>query len=236
MAAADARVTALVKKEIARTSENKLIGWRVEDDTQHNSPIGAADCYPLLQTISQGVTSQSRLGDKIKPKSLKVKGVLSYQPDTCSTSQNIYARIVILAQKNIKTGSAVAGGGVDAGHLLRPGLVGAPETSFDGTTEALTYPVNRDLFRVYMDKIVKLTPSLVTGGGREAMPLYSTRWAYNFKSLPAGLSWDAGNGDWANNFAPFLAVGYAFSDGSAADILTTRLIHNVTSILEFEDA
>jgi len=229
-------VTAIVKKTLARNIENKMIGWAVERDVQHNSPIGAADCYPVVQQISQGVTAQSRQGDRLKPKSLRVKGLVSLQPDTCTTAQNLYVRILILAQKNIKTGAAVAGGGVDAARLLRPGLVATPETAFDGSTEALAYPVNRDLFRVYYDKVIKLAPSVVTGGGREAMPLYSARWAYNFKKLPAGFSYDAGNGDWTNNFAPFMAVGYCYSDGSAGDTLTTRLISNTTAFFEYEDA
>lgn len=229
-------VTKIVKAQIAREAENKQIGWAVELDTQHNSAISSADCYPLVQQISQGITAQSRVGDRLKPKSLKVRGVLSFNADDCNISQNIYARVVILAQKNIKVGSAVSGGGVDANRLLKPSLVGTPETQFAGNTMDLNTPINTELFRVYMDKTIKFAVSVVTGGGREAMPLYSARWSKTFKQLPASFTYDQGNGDWANNFAPFVAVGYAYSDGTAPDTVTTKLIHNVLSVLDYEDA
>lgn len=225
-----------VKRAIARDTENKQIGWAVELDTQHNSGITSADCYPLVQQISQGTTAQSRLGDRVKPKSLKVRGVLSFNPDDCTTSQNIYARVVILAQKNIKVGSSVAGGGVDANRLLKPSLVATPESQFAGNTMDLNTPINTELFRVYMDKTIKLTTSVVSGGGREAMPLYSARWSKIIKQLPASFTYDMGNGDWANNFAPFVAVGYAYSDSTAPDTITTKLVHNVLSVLDYEDA
>lgn len=227
---------AVMRRMISKDAENKHIGWNVENNVQHNSAIGSADCEPLVQEIAQGLTSQSRVGDRVKPKSLKVSGVVSFNPDDCTTSQNIYARVVIVAQKNIKVGSQVTGGGVDAAHLLRPGLLATPEKAFQGNTIDLNYPINKDLFRVYYDRTFLLSSGVVTGGSVETQPLYSKRWSYRFKQLPASLTYDAGNGNWANNFAPFVAIGYAFSDGSSPDTITTRLISNTYSLLEFEDA
>jgi len=115
-------------------------------------------------------------------------------------------------------------------------LVATPEIPFSGNTMDLNTPINTELFRVYMDKTVKLTASLVTGGGREAMPLYSARWSKLIKTMPTSFTYDAGNGDWANNFAPFLAIGYAYSDGSTPDTVTTKLVSNVLSVLDYEDS
>jgi len=226
---------------IAKDAENKVVGHQVENSVSHNSPIGPADCAFIVPEIdpidaSAGSTAQQRMGDRIKPKSLKVKGVLSWAPDDCNTLQNIYARVMILSQKDIKVGTTIAAGGVDTSHLLRPALPGADQTAFKGDTADLNYSVNSDKFKVFMDKTIKLTCSNVGLGGREAMPLYSARWSYTFKSLPSNFSFDAGNGDWVNNFAPFLAIGYAYSDGTAPDTITTKLVSNVYSKLEFEDS
>jgi len=214
-----------------------MVGFQLENSVQHNSAIGAADCRPCFGTISQGVTSLTRLGDKITPKSLRLRGTVSFMPDTCTTSQNIYVRIIIASQKNIKVGSSITGG-VDTNHLLRPNFtgVGQDQIAFAGNTRELDYPINKDLYRVYMDKTIKLTSSVVTGGGVEQMPMYSARYSYKFKSLPSSLTFDAANGDWANNFAPFIAVGYAYSDGTGPDVLQTRVVSNIASFLEFEDA
>lgn len=229
-------VTKIVKSVISRNTENQVIAWNLDACTQHNSPIGPADCVPVVQQITQGPTAQQRKGDRIKPKSLVVRGTIAFGNEDLNTAQDIYVRVVILAQKNIKVGSAIAGAGVDTAHLLRPGLVGADQLPFSGNTIDLNYPINRDLFRVYMDKVIKLTSMNVVAGAREANMGYSRRWSYRFKSLPANLTYDDGNGDWANNFAPFMAIGYAFSDCTAPDTVTTRLVSNVTSMLEYEDA
>jgi len=229
-----AQVLTEVRRMIARQSENKMIGWNVEANVQHNSAIGAADCEPLVQQISAGTSAQQRIGDRVKPKSLKVHGVVSFNADDCTTSQNIYCRVVILAQKNIKVGSDVLGGSVDTARLLRPALAGGDQTAFSGTTMDLNYPINKDLFHVYMDKVVrfKQTKSLT----QDAWVDNSHRWSYTFKSLPSSFTFDEGNGNWPNNFAPFIAVGYAYSDGTAPDTTSTRLKTNIYSALTFEDA
>lgn len=229
-------VKRMVKREVAKNLENQLISWDVEPNVAHNSPIGPADCKPIVQEIAPGDTAQQRKGDRLKPKSLTVRGVVSFDNGDLNTSQDVYVRVVIASQKNIKVGSAVAGGGVDTDHLLRPGTVGADQIAFTGQTMDLNYPINKDLFRVYYDKTFKLTSMNVTAGSCEANGGYSRRWSYRFKQLPASFTYDDGNGNWANNFAPFLAIGYAFSDGTGPDTVTTRIRSHVNARLEYEDA
>lgn len=230
-------VTAVVKSVIARNQENKMIGWLTELNTPHNTAIGPADCVPLIQQIAPGVSAQQRVGDRIKPRSLRLRGIVSYTPDTCNTTQNLYVRIIIASQKNIKTGADVFAGSVDTAHLLRPGYLGADQTAFTGLTHNLYEPINRDLFRVYLDKVIKLAPSLTTGGGREQQPLYLARYSFRMKQMPANLTYDDGNGNWPNNFAPFITMGYAFSDGTGPDLATfTRIVNNCSAFLEYEDA
>lgn len=235
----------MVRRMLARNLENKQVGWQVESNVQHNSAISGADCEPIVGQIvpidsATGNTSTQRQGDRISPKSLVVKGVLSYQPDTCTTSQPVYARIVIASQKSIKVGSQVLASAIDANRLLRPGLAGTgnDQVQFTGATMDLNYPINKDLFHVYMDKIVRLNTGIPSSGGYgdSPFPNYCTRWSYKFKKMPTALTFDEGNGDWPNNFAPFVAIGYAFSDGTAPDVVTTKLISNVFSVMQFEDA
>lgn len=227
---------------IDRNTEEKIAGSLVELDVPHNSPIGAADCEPLIREIrpldtAAGNTSCQRVGDKIKPKSLTVKGVLSINPDQGTDSRgDLYARVIIATQKDIKVGSRVDTGAVDAGSLLRPGFdgVGVDQVAFTGLTQDLNSPINRNKFHVYYDKVFKF--SLTRALGSDAWTNYSHRWSYTFKKLPATLTFDEGNGNWVNNFAPFVAIGYAYSDGSAPDTVQTKLISNTYAQLTFEDA
>ena len=136
-----------------------------------------------------------------------MKGVLSLNQLALTRQGDLYARILILAQKDVKVGSSVLGGSVDTGTLLKAGFGSTGDTvPFDGTSMALNYPINTDKFRVYMDKIVKFT--LCEESAVEGVPRYSARWSYTFSKdkMPASLTFDTSNGDWCNNFAPFLAI------------------------------
>lgn len=222
----------LVKTLIDKGSENKEKGWIVEQ-TSHNSAITTADCYSIVQNIPEGTTGETRLGDRIKPKSLVVKGVVSldplFQPDT----KPMYVRVIIATQKDIKlAGSTV--GAVDTDHLLRSANAPASEVPFDGTRMALNYPVNNNKFRVYMDKTFLICPTASASG----FPLTNSQFRFqkSFKQLPASLTYDAGSGDYNNNFAPFIAVGYAYANGSAPDTTSTRINTSIHSILTFEDS
>jgi len=217
-----------------------MIGNLVEDEVLHNSPIGAADCEPLVPEIppidaSTGSTARQRIGDKITPKLLKVKGVVSLNLTSPPTGRSdIYARIIIATQKDVKTGSAILGGGISTNVLLRPGYGGsANEVPFAGNLPELMYDINKDKYRVYMDKVVKLTQ--YQEGAVEQDGRYSARYSYTFKQLPSTLTFDEENGNWPNNFAPFIAVGYCYSDGTAPDTVATKLVHTCYSQLQFED-
>lgn len=233
----------IVKRMLDKRLENKAIGNVVEDNVSHNSGIGAGDCEPIIAPIAQldtttGFSSATqRVGDKITPKSLRVKGVVSLDPTLQDTTQPFYVRILVLAQKDIKVGSQVLGGAVNASALLRPmfnTLAGNDQIPFSGTAQNLLQPVNTDLFRVYYDRVHKICG---TGdGGIEQNAARAFMWSYKFKQLPASLTFDEGNGDYPNNFAPFVAIGYAYADGTAPDVATTRLVSNVYSMLTFEDA
>lgn len=237
-----AGVLAVVRRMIDRNTEEKMAGSLVELNVDHNSPIGSADCQPIVREIrpvdtAAGNTSCQRIGDRIKPKSLKVSGVLSINPEQGTAQQgDIYARVIIASQKDIKVGQVVDGGGVDVGSLLRPALdgVGQDQVAFTGLTQDLLHPINLNKFKVYYDKTFKF--SMTKTLSQDTWDNYSKRWSYTFKELPASFTFDEGNGNWVNNFAPFVAIGYAYSDGTAPDTLQTKLISNTYSILKFEDA
>lgn len=228
-----AGVMSVVKRALARASENKWVGKRMEVATGHNSAIGAGDAIAICPEISQGTSAQERVGDRVTPKYLSVRGVVSLvrqQPD----AKQLYVRVMCLAQKNIKVGSSVTGV-IDAAHLLRPGIPGGDQIQYTGTTSNITDPVNKDLFRVYYDRTFKLSPAsdqTLTGDLLQS----SFKWAYKFKQLPSSLTFDDGNGDYPNNFAPFYVIGYAYADGTNPDVGTLRIVSTTSSYLGFEDS
>jgi len=232
-----AQTLALVKRMISKDTENKSVGFVVEDAVLHNSAISSADCQPVIGQIPQGTDQFNRIGDRIKPQNLVVRGTLALNGSSITggyTQVPLRVRVMILAQKDIKVGAQVLTGSVDTAHLLEPNIAVANETDYSGATINALYPVNKDLFRVYYDKTVTLCGP--EPGSVEAVNRFTASWSYRFKQLPAALTFDNGNGDWVNNFSPFVAIGYSFPDGSSPDSLTRRLVSTCFARLEYEDA
>lgn len=228
-----AQMTTIAKRVTARAIPNKVVGFVVENQTLHNSALLGPDMYPIVQQIATGVNQWEREGSRIKPKSLVVRGVLTQKPDYPDT-QALYVRIVIAQQKTVKTVANY--NDLDPQHLLKANIGPGPqELPFSGNHIELNYPINRDLFRVYMDKIVLLTPTESAPAG-DPRTGSTKRWSYRFKQLPSTLTFDQGGGDFVNNFAPFCAIGYAYANGTAPDVVNTRVLHSVFSQLTFEDA
>jgi len=220
-----------MKRMLHRNVENKEIGFRVENGVAHNSAISNADLRPIVPQIAAGTDGSTRIGDRIKPLSLTVRGIVSMyeNPDT----KPLYVRVMILSQKDVKVGSKI-GTDTDPAHLLRPAFPGTGEVPFIGNRAELNYPVNDNKFKVHYDKQFLLTPTAVAAG----VPAIGSqfKFAKTLKTLPSNLTYDEGNGDWANNFAPFFAIGYAYADGTAPDVTTLRISTEVYSRLTFEDA
>jgi len=228
-----AAVTKIVKTQIARQTENKVVGYNVENGTVHNGPISDADVVPVLGSIIEGTGSLQRIGDRVKPKRLTVRGVIGLNPDYNPNNKPMIVTVYILACKDKKTNALVTAG-AGLADLLKPNINGTEQVPFDGTTIRQTYPVNTEKFRVYYQKKFRIAPGSLGAGTREYDFI---RWGYTFKQskMPASLTFDEGTGDDANNFAPFLVMGWSYTDGSAPDV-QPRLISHCSSELTFEDA
>lgn len=217
---------------IGKDAENKERGFILEQDVVHNAPITDADVVPIVGSIPEGTGSNERLGDRIKPKSLMVRGIISTNPEYNPNNKPLLVSIYILGCKDKKT-NALVQAGAGMADLLKPNIGGTEQVPFDGSTQRSCYPVNDGKFRVYHQEHRLLAPGSVAAGTREFECL---RWQYYFKDLPASLTYDEGAGDDANNFAPFLVIGYSYADGTVGETLNTRIISNCFAQLKYEDA
>lgn len=220
-----------MKRMIHQNQENKEVGWRIQANVAHNSGITNADLVPIVPEIAPGTDGSTRIGDKVKPLRLTVKGIVSV--DENPDIRPYYVRILMLSQKDVKVGAKV-GTDTDPAHLLRTAIPGASEIAFSGNREELDYYVNDNKFKVYYDKQFLVTPSTVASGQPQKGSQF--KFSKTFKSLPTHFTFDEGNGNWVNNFAPFFAIGYAYADGGAPDTVTTRINCEAYARLTYEDA
>lgn len=227
-------VKKIVDKVLDRKIEDKKVIFSIENAVNHNSAIGSGDIRPILQQIGQSLTGAGRVGDRIRPKYLRVRGMVSLS-NTYGGTQVVPIRVRIIAfkQNDIKVGSASTS--VDTSSLLRAVGGGGTAQAFSGNVQDLLLPVFDDKFSVLFDRQVTLTPAL--RGGPSSEPWTGHHYAYSFRvKCPAQLKYDVATGDWANNFAPFMAVGYAYPSGSSPDVLNLLITHTATSELTYEDA
>lgn len=233
-------VNQIVKRQIARKSENKMRGKLLEDAVLHNSAMGLGDVKSILPTISTGTLSYQRIGDKITPKGLTVKGVLSMSGET-PNNKPILVRVLIMAMKSLRATKDIDAGLVQTQNFLRPNIQPAAndQVPYQGLTQNILQPINTELYRVYYDRTFLLAPSVNPDAGTDGVeqnPAIVRRWGYRFRKLPTGLTFDELSQDFPNNFAPFFCIGYAFADGTQPDQVQTRLVSSTQSYLTYEDA
>lgn len=228
----------LVRRIANRGIEVKHVGTNTVNADFNSTISAAAECYPLMPTVSEGTDGHNRIGDKVKPKYLLVKGKLHYS----SSVQGTYlppstVRIMILTQKNVKTRAQV--GTVDTDHLLKDNIGTDVGRAYTGSSFDNLAPINKDLFHVYMDRKVKMRAQIEKQLGDNNTVLgYATQRTYTFTKkikCPASLTFDDGNGDTPNNFCPFICLGGVNDDSSTPWTLTTPYHLTVQSELYFVD-
>lgn len=229
-------VRAIAKATLSRQMEDKHAVWNVIS-TNHNSSIGTNDCTFPLQPISQGVDSDQRIGDRIRPKWFKISGTVAIDTEFINGEpapvsfplDPLEVRVMCLTQKDVKCG---ASGPIqlDPAHLLRKG----GGVAYTGGLYDNQMPVNTDKFKVLFDRKIRLVPQ--QGLNQNAvLPQQYKDFSFKIK-CPAVFSFDAGNQNWVNNFAPFVCLGYNYPSGRGADVQGAPVKLSYTSHLIFEDA
>lgn len=234
----------MVKTAIHKEIENKRVG-SVGVDATFNSGIAGNEAYSLLPPIAPAVSGASngntRIGDKVRPRTLIVRGTVQWDHTFASANYcpPATARLLILTQKNIKVGTGSTIPNFDASHLLKDNIGTDVARQYNGGAFDNLAPINTQLFKVYMDKKVKLLPYLNTPQAATQLMAAGTTRTYSFVKkikCPASLTFDDGNGNFANNFAPFFCFGAVCDDGTPAYTLQTPWRVRVSSILDYEDA
>lgn len=238
-------VRAIAKAVVKRETEDKFVS--TEGAVLFNSRISSAsECYPVIPQIPSGTQDFQRIGDKVRGKYLYVKGYVQLDQNYLNQASGtayippFTARLMILSQKNIKVGSDVSSR-ADVAHLLKDNVGTGTARPYNGGILDNLAPVNKDLFKVHMDKKFRfswvqrgdLSMSGDTGFGigQERTKYFTCR-----IKLPATMTFDDGNADWPNNIAPFLCFGAVNDDGTSAYTVGTPFRVGWLSTAYFEDA
>lgn len=244
-----AQTLALVRKLIDRKTEDKFISWENAPGvgwTTTGRTIGSVgSVIPLIREIQEGPASYQRLGDKVRPKYLIVRGFIAIDK-VVPVETAVRVRLLVVSSKSDKNSNPVVAAALPLGALLNDNLAAAAPTvahNFRGTPADDCSPVNTEQFISHSDKHYDLVlagknmgpPTLATG----AMSVY--RYFKIKVKCPAALNFTDPNGDYPTNFAPQLLMGYSYPESWGypvldPDPLAGQVRIYARSTLYFEDA
>lgn len=198
----------------------------------------------ILPTLAKGTNDNERIGEKVRALRLNVRGYLKFDYNTSAAApaSSVGVRMMVVSVKGRDSYDMATINGNALFSLLKKG---GTSTAFTGILSDLTAPINRDLFTVHHDKLIYLKQDMVFQTGTPTNSWVTSDvsklirfFNLNVKCRNKELKYeDATNsGLYPTNFFPFLIVGYAYLDGSAADTVSTKLGLEYTTTLKYEDA
>lgn len=219
------RLAPVIKSVLMRQEETKTLGLIVENGVGHNAQIGAADLVPIIPAMTQGTAGSQRIGDKVKPVKLTLRGAVSYYDRGQTTLSPMVCKIFVLQWKGQRDQS---GGflNVPVNSLMD---AGGSLTAWDGSTIRALCSVNREAFQVLGVRTIKISDADV-----ENHKVQTGQYSMTVK-CPATFNYPDGAVN-PSNFAPFLAVGWFYEDGSTPAITDVNIVHTCHSMLYYKDA
>lgn len=235
-------VKKIVKRVMSAETETKHASLAM-NQTFNGTISSSSECYTIIPTVTQGVDDWQRVGDRIRPKYIYVKGYVQYD---VSSGGNQYlppatCRLLVLSQKNVKASVEIPTR-IDTSHLLKDNLATGVGRAYTGTVIDNLAPINKELFTVHMDKKVKfnwqnkkgtdgIDPTVEWQTGNDRTKYFTLR-----LKCPKSLTYDTNTGDTPNNFAPFFCFGAVNDDASGPWTLTAPFRVVYLSTMYFEDA
>lgn len=217
-------VTAICKKVLGRKAETKqayveptsaAFNTQSSNNFDVTPNITQTNMYQLCPEITLGTTMSNRIGNKINPKGLYVKGhVYGDWLDITANNesfQTIYVRIMAVSDKQNPVDSLAYNAFSNSKDVLLQ--KGATATNFLFNDQTSLYrPINTDRFNVYFNKVIKLCSYSANVGTANVDQAQGLR-RFSFK-IPMKEIWkyDDTNSRPTNISMPVLLIGYCPAD------------------------
>jgi len=247
-----ALVKAVAKKVVDAALEDKYVTQFIQTSGYPRYLNGeilgtSADLFPLMPAISQGTDSNNRVGDRIRPKKMRVDFTMTCNGEV-NSSWLLQTRLMVLQDKSIKdTLALLPSAGVQPGTPIGTELLntGGGVVGFTGAPAGIMTRINRERYIVIKD----VQKELINGSGLG--PVLTNSWGggqayvsgaqcHKFSVViptPAVLKYSKALDIYPSNFAPFFVLGYVQPDGNAASAsIPLRVAINYVVHLDYEDA
>ncbi|ALE29637.1 coat protein [Lake Sarah-associated circular virus-16] len=233
---------AMLYKAINRNTEVKKATGAYNFSSQAATLTSlASNFFNPLPAVPVGTGNNQRIGDKIRPTKLVIRGFVSLLGDTDANSRCIAARLFCGVDKSIMSNTDFASINI---NILDNG---GTSVQYLGNLVSQCSLRNTQMYRWFADKKFNLAKPTGTyqnsaiGGGVAATPRAQDLYrefviTIGQKHLPANLFFDSTeNAVYPVNFAPFIALGYC--DPMTSGVATNLLVGmTYTSVLHYTDA
>jgi len=229
----------IIQKQIHKDIEDKSKNVNY-DLTAYNSSITLGpDASKVIPSIAQGTDNGERIGDKIRMKSINIRGHMILSAPSIGNQSNcrIGVRLMVVQPKRYSNDTDVT----TYFNNWMPYLLdnGVSSNAYTGAIKDLYTPINRDAITVYYDKVHYLSSTnvvVLSSVGVANEDLRYTTKMFNIR-IPCKkvLTYLDGN-ETPQNFAPMVILGYSKLDGSSADTIATNVSMAYVSACRYEDA
>lgn len=223
-----------MKRLIHKGRENKFKGMNV---LVQNITPAITTAHVICPSISKGDEDFERIGDKVQPKALILRGQLAIDHDNNAVSDSIHVRLMVLRVREANRNTlALSSFVAKANTLLNPNYaVGSSLNGYTGNPINDLQDVNTDSFRVLKDMIVELNPAFYVAGQAQPSNFRSVKHLSMSIPVPSSLMF-SDDTDEAQNYAPVLCIGYCYPDGRPLDAGEQRVLARFYSKIIYEDA
>lgn len=239
-----------VNQVIHKNVETKEVSYNLAV-TDFNGPVNnVADVCRIVPNLQQGTANGQRIADNVLAQNIDFRGHMMINtvfnttginiPTAIPTNARLMIRAAIISVKKFHCFDDVAATTAWMGSVLKNG---AAVQGLDGTLQSMYLPWNRDVITVHKEfrkfvTIPVIYEKTATAAGF-AMTAVGFENSISFMKTKLKckkvLKYD--NSSFSpQNYAPIFICSYAHLDGTAADILVSRITTSYVSTLSYEDA
>lgn len=234
----------LVKSIVMKQEETKFTSVTYPFTNFNSGIISIGDYVGCLPSVGAGTSQNARIGARIKPTKLVIRGYIAYKTDSFSGARLLGTRLFCFSDKSVSNYSVAT----SAGQNFRLLDVGGTTSTFTGTAMDYILPHNTDAFKWYADKkhtLMKpygLTNTLSPSSTGDMTSMDKTLFkpftiTIPASKMPANLIYDDSLSTVQPvNFAPFIAVGYSDLLNYTPDTATTQIGMEWVATLYYKDA
>lgn len=234
-----------VQRALSRSEETKMVSLTYELTGFNSQILSVADIITCLPPVNQGVQQNRRVGQKITPIRMEIRGYVCYNTSSVVgnyDSKMLGARLFVYQDKANKCYTQSS---VDNYNLLN---LGGTSSTFTGTPMNWVTPHNKLLFNFYADKKMTLLKPLgmtnnsaptVNNGitGMDKSLFHPFTIVLSKKQLPATLIYDEyESASYPINFAPKISLGYCDLMNVSPDVVNQQVAMEFCCTLYYKDA